>query len=100
MTPNDGYLPAAFTASDYRSRSRNIGVVGGAVVSGSFRGFDQAHLLAALAELGPGFTGVGDLVVGGTHLAQVFGLLHARILLRRRVGFRPLGRLSLDPSMK
>ncbi|TKV56418.1 2-pyrone-4,6-dicarboxylate hydrolase [Nakamurella flava] len=61
LVPNQGYLPPAFTASDYRSRVRELGVVGGAVVSGSFQAFDQGYLVAALAELGPGFAGVTNL---------------------------------------
>jgi predicted TIM-barrel fold metal-dependent hydrolase len=35
-----------------------IDVSGGAVVSGSFQGFDQTYLLDALARLGPTFVGV------------------------------------------
>jgi hypothetical protein len=36
-------------------------VSGGAVVAGSFQGFDQTHLLEALERLGPGFVGVTQL---------------------------------------
>lgn len=61
LEPNQGYVPPAFTAADYRSRTRSLGVVGGAVVSGSFQGHDQSYLRAALAELGPGFVGVTQL---------------------------------------
>ncbi len=61
LIPNDGYLPPPFTTSDYRGRTRKLRVVGGAVVSGSFQSFDQTYLLAALAELGPGFVGVTQL---------------------------------------
>jgi predicted TIM-barrel fold metal-dependent hydrolase len=61
LVPNQGYVPPAFTVADYLNRVRPLGVVGGAVVSGSFQGHDQDHLLAALAELGPGFVGVAQL---------------------------------------
>ena len=61
LTPNQGYLPPAFTVADYLERVRPLGVVGGAVVSGSFQGHDQSHLRAALAQLGPGFAGVAQL---------------------------------------
>jgi predicted TIM-barrel fold metal-dependent hydrolase len=61
LVPNDGYLPPAFTSGDYLGRMRAAGVVGGAVVSGSFQAFDQGYLRAALAELGPGFVGVTQL---------------------------------------
>jgi len=38
-----------------------VDVVGGAVVSGSFQGFDQSYLLDALDRLGPSFVGVTQL---------------------------------------
>ena len=58
LIPNDGYLPDAFDAQAYLNATTGLTVTGGAVVSGSFQGFDQSYLLAALAELGPGFVGV------------------------------------------
>lgn len=61
LVPNQGYVPPAFTVADYRRRVAPLGVVGGAVVSGSFQGHDQTYLCAALAELGPGFAGVTQL---------------------------------------
>ncbi|KOS53469.1 amidohydrolase family protein [Rhodococcus rhodochrous] len=61
VTPNQGYVPPAFTVADYRERVRGLGVTGGAVVSGSFHGFDQSCLLDALSLLGPGFVGVTQL---------------------------------------
>jgi predicted TIM-barrel fold metal-dependent hydrolase len=41
-------------------------VVGGAVVSGSFQGFDQTYLLDALERLGPAFVGVTQLPSSAT----------------------------------
>lgn len=61
LQANHGYLPPAFTAAGYRAAVAGLGVVGGAVVSGSFQGDDQAYLLDALARLGPGFVGVTQL---------------------------------------
>lgn len=61
LIENSGYLPKPFTISDYRARMDGFGVDGGAVVSGSFHGTDQAHLVAALDELGPGWVGVAQL---------------------------------------
>ncbi|WP_017613892.1 amidohydrolase family protein [Nocardiopsis salina] len=58
LAPNQGYLPEEFTAEQYRRRTDGLPVVGGAVVSGSFQGFDQGYLLHALEQLGPGFVGV------------------------------------------
>lgn len=61
LQENEGYLPPPFTVADYRARTANLNVIGGAVVSGSFQGFDQDYLTAALAELGDGFVGVTQL---------------------------------------
>lgn len=61
LTPNRGYLPEPFTVSDYRAATAEYQLVGGAVVSGSFQGFDQDYLVAALERLGPGFVGVTQL---------------------------------------
>ena len=58
---NDGYLPPPFTVEDYRARTAGLGITGGAVVSGSFQGFDQGYLLAALDALGPTFVGVTQI---------------------------------------
>ncbi len=61
LTPNQGYLPDFFTVEDYLAQARPLGITGGAVVSGSFQGFDQTYLLDALARLGPSFVGVTQL---------------------------------------
>lgn len=58
LIENNGYLPPAFTVGQYRERVGGLGIAGGAVVSGSFQGFDQGYLRHALAELGPTFVGV------------------------------------------
>jgi predicted TIM-barrel fold metal-dependent hydrolase len=55
------YRPPWFTVDDYLRRVRPLGVAGGAVVSGSFQGFDQTYLRDALARLGPRFVGVTQL---------------------------------------
>lgn len=61
LVDNQGYRPEPFTVADYRDRTQDVSVVGGAVVSGSFQGSDQSYLLAALAQLGPDFVGVTQL---------------------------------------
>ena len=61
LIPNNGYMPEFFSVDDYQERTRPLGIVGGAVVSGSFQGFDQTYLIAALNRLGPGFVGVTQL---------------------------------------
>ncbi len=67
LVPNQGYLPEAFTVTDYRQRVSGLGISSGAVVSGSFQAFDQAHLVAALEELGPAYVGVTQLPVTATN---------------------------------
>ncbi|MDH7943745.1 amidohydrolase family protein [Pseudohongiella sp. SYSU M77423] len=61
LVANNGYLPDAFTAEAYLERVSRFDVCGGAIVSGSFQGFDQTYLLAALDALGAGFVGVTQL---------------------------------------
>lgn len=61
LVPNNGYLPEDYSCSDYRERMRGYNLVGGAIVSGSFQGFDQSYLLDALHTLGPAFVGVTQL---------------------------------------
>lgn len=61
LIPNDGYLPEPFSVADYLAQAMALGVAGGAVVSGSFQGFDQGYLLDALHRLGPTFVGVTQL---------------------------------------
>ena len=61
LVPNNGYLPPEFTAADYLGAVSDLGVTGGAVVSGSFQAFDQSYLIDALATLGPMFVGVANI---------------------------------------
>ena len=61
LIPNNGYLPEAFTCDDYLGRMKGYHLAGGAVVSGSFQGFDQSYLLDALKKLGPTFCGVTQI---------------------------------------
>jgi predicted TIM-barrel fold metal-dependent hydrolase len=61
LIANQGFRPAPFRIDDYRAAVSGLGVVGGAVVSGSFQGFDQLYLLDALEKLGPEWVGVTQL---------------------------------------
>jgi hypothetical protein len=61
LEENQGFLPDAFTCQDYLKRTKKWNVIGGAVVSGSFQGFDQSYLMEALKTLGPTFVGVTQL---------------------------------------
>ncbi|EJS55129.1 amidohydrolase family protein [Bacillus nitratireducens] len=58
---NQGYFPPNFVVEDYQNESPNLNVIGGAIVSGSFQGFDQEYLLNALKQLGSTFCGVTQL---------------------------------------
>lgn len=87
LEPNAGYLPPRFTVQDYQDRTAHLGVVGGAVISGSFQGFDQTYLVDALRRLGPGFVGVTQLPVSVTEehvlsLARA-GVRAVRVNVRR-----------------
>lgn len=42
LIANNGYVPEFFSADDYLTRVTPLGVVGGAVVSGSFRAMTKA----------------------------------------------------------
>lgn len=58
---NQGYTPPSYTVNDYQNATAGLNVHGGAIVSGSFQGFDQGYLLNALEYLGPSFCGVTQL---------------------------------------
>lgn len=87
LIENQGYLPPPFTVADYRARMRSYQCVGGAVVSGSFQGFDQTYLIAALRELGPGFVGVTQISVETTdqqiQALHIAGVRAVRFNLKR-----------------
>jgi predicted TIM-barrel fold metal-dependent hydrolase len=70
LTANQGYLPPSFPVADYLRLARPLGVIGGAVVSGSFQAFDLAYLEDALPALGPGFVGVAQLPLD-TPIAEI-----------------------------
>ncbi len=61
LVANDGYLPPPFSVRDYLVAVEGLGASGGALVSGSFQGFDQAYLEEALGTLGPRYVGVTQL---------------------------------------
>lgn len=61
LVANNGFVPAIFTTDDYQVAVREIGVVGGVIVAGSFQELDQSFLREALSRLGPAFVGVTQL---------------------------------------
>jgi predicted TIM-barrel fold metal-dependent hydrolase len=58
LIENQGYKPPSYTVDQYLLATRALGVTGGVVVSGSFQGYDQTYLRAALQRLGPKWVGV------------------------------------------
>ncbi|MFJ7950678.1 amidohydrolase family protein [Lysinibacillus sp. NPDC096418] len=58
---NQGYIPPSYVVEDYIYETADFNVTGGAIVSGSFQGFDQGYLVNALAQMGPTFYGVTQL---------------------------------------
>ncbi|EKE87521.1 amidohydrolase family protein [Idiomarina xiamenensis] len=61
LIENQGFTPDNFTIADYQKRVSGMPMKGGVVVSGSFQGFDQEYLKAALKALGDGYAGVTQL---------------------------------------
>ncbi|MEB2298622.1 amidohydrolase family protein [Lysinibacillus xylanilyticus] len=61
ITENQGYVPSSYVVEDYQKETATYHIVGGAIVSGSFQGFDQAYLVNALEKMGSAFCGVTQL---------------------------------------
>lgn len=61
ITENQGYVPPSYVVEDYQKDTATYPIVGGAIVSGSFQGFDQAYLVNALEKMGSAFCGVTQL---------------------------------------
>jgi predicted TIM-barrel fold metal-dependent hydrolase len=61
IVANQGYTPPNFPLEDYLARAKPLGVVAGAVVSGSFQANDQTYLMDLLPKLGPAWVGVTQI---------------------------------------
>ncbi|BAU27291.1 putative TIM-barrel fold metal-dependent hydrolase [Aneurinibacillus soli] len=61
LIENQGFLPNTFTCQDYLNNVQELHSKGGAIVSGSFQGFDQSYLIDSLQKLGTNFVGVTQL---------------------------------------
>jgi predicted TIM-barrel fold metal-dependent hydrolase len=61
IVPNQGYTPPNFPLEDYLRQAAPLGIAAGAIVSGSFHGFDQTYLRTTLPRLGPNWVGVTQL---------------------------------------
>jgi len=98
--PNAGYVPPPFAPDAYRAAVAGLGVVGGAVVAGSFQSTDPAWLRDALDALGPAFVGVTragetEPVTDATIAAlDRAGVRAVRLTLHRGAGLRDAARLA------
>jgi predicted TIM-barrel fold metal-dependent hydrolase len=61
VVANLGYTPPHFVLEDYLAQAKPLGIVGGAVVSGSFQAYDQIYLMDVLPRLGSGWVGVTQI---------------------------------------
>lgn len=61
IVANQGYTPPHFPLEDYLAQAKPLGVVAGAVVSGSFQADDQTYLMDILPKLGPAWVGVTQI---------------------------------------
>lgn len=78
LQENSGYMPDPFTVADYQERIEGLNIQGGAVVSGSFQGFDQGYLIDALKALGSNYVGVTQ-VPGDTEDKRILELHEAGV---------------------
>ena len=61
IVANQGFSPEPFPLEAYLAESRPLGVVAGAIVSGSFQANDQTYLMDVLPKLGAGWAGVTQI---------------------------------------
>jgi predicted TIM-barrel fold metal-dependent hydrolase len=76
ITPNQGYTPPNYPLEQYLASVKPLGVTGGAIVSGSFHGFDQSYLETQLPKLGKGWVGVTQVPndIPDAEIARLSGL--------------------------
>ena len=99
LIANQGFTPDPFDIAAYRCALEGLNVTGGAVVAGSFQGFDLTWLAAALGSLGPSFVGVAQLPtrISDTELKRLnsMGVRAVRFNLRRNRHPDPRGMIRL-----
>ena len=61
IVANQGYTPPNFPLDEYLAMTKPLGVVAGAIVSGSFQANDQTYLMDVLPKLGPNWVGVTQI---------------------------------------
>ncbi|MFI1773325.1 amidohydrolase family protein [Thalassobellus citreus] len=67
LVENNAYLPPNFTTKNYQQQVKDFGIVGGAIVSGSFQKFDQGYLIDALKTFGDNYFGVANIPIEMKH---------------------------------
>jgi predicted TIM-barrel fold metal-dependent hydrolase len=87
IVSNQGYTPPAFPLQQYLDQVTPLRVTAGAVVSGSFHGFDQTYLIDALKKLGPRWVGVTQ-VPADIEDAEILRLSNAGVRALRFNVFR------------
>jgi hypothetical protein len=58
IVPNQGYTPPEYSLENYLQQTIPLGITAGAIVSGSFHGYDQTYLRSLLPKLGPRWVGI------------------------------------------
>jgi predicted TIM-barrel fold metal-dependent hydrolase len=94
LVANNGYLPPDFTTDNYLNFTKDYGIIGGAVVSGSFQAFDQNYLIDALKTLGQGFCGVANIPVNIT--AEELDILNTANVVAVRFNLKRGGSEKID----
>ncbi|XJS10873.1 amidohydrolase family protein [Aerococcaceae bacterium WGS1372] len=63
LIENNGFVPDYYSVDEYKEELNQLGLkaIGGAVVSGSFQGYEQAYFEEALKQLGDQFVGITQL---------------------------------------
>jgi predicted TIM-barrel fold metal-dependent hydrolase len=57
----NNYIPDEFMIDEYLKKTQKLNIQGGAMVAGSFQGFEQDYLISALKLLGENFVGITQI---------------------------------------
>ncbi len=58
LRSNHGFMPDEFLVENYRHAMQPQNIIGGAIISGSFQGFDFSYVEPALHKLGPAYVAI------------------------------------------
>ena len=62
----NNYLPPEFTVDDYLEKARNLEIGAGALIAGSFQGFEKEYMVSALRLLGENFAGIIQIPISAS----------------------------------